>query len=96
MSVESFKQDPTYDQVRDMKSNLQSDEVVTDFINFLARLSLSEPIAYSWGPPIARIRTRIRRYCTRLGRGGWWDTWVNTYREDEVLSLEVRRDVLKT
>lgn len=92
MSVESFKQDLTYDQARDMKSKLQSDEVATDFINFLARLSLSEPIAYSWGPPIARIR----RYCTRLGRGGWWDTWVNTYREDEVLSLEVRCDVLKT
>lgn len=44
-----------------------SDLVVIDFINFLAKLSLSQPITSGGGPSILQIR----KYCTRLGKGGF-------------------------
>lgn len=43
------------------------DLIVIDFINFLARLRLSEPILSSGAPSIMQIR----KYCTRLGWGGY-------------------------
>lgn len=44
-----------------------SDLIVIDFVNFLAKLTLSQYIASGGAPSTLQIR----KYCTRLGRGGY-------------------------
>jgi len=61
-----------------------SDLIVIDFINFLSRLSLSQPIDYRGGPSILQVR----KYCTRLGRGGYN---VEASRWDDVGMFYVER-----
>jgi hypothetical protein len=61
-----------------------SDLVVIDFINFLAKLSLSRYIA-SGGPPSIM---QVRKYCTRHGRGGFN---VSSTRNEDVGMFYVER-----
>ena len=58
-----------------------SDLIVIDFVNFLAKLSLSQYIA-SGGPP---SNLQVRKYCTRLGRGGYG---IESSRWDDIGVLD--------
>lgn len=63
---------------------MMSDLLVIDFVNFLAKLSLSQPITSGGGPSILQVR----KYCTRLYRGGYG---IEAARWDDVGIIEVPR-----
>lgn len=67
-----------------MKSNTLSDLVVLDFIDVLAKLSLSQYIASGRGPSLEQVR----KYCSRNGRGGYG---FEATRWDNVGILETAR-----
>lgn len=59
-----------------------SDLIVIDFVNFLAKLTLSQYIASGGAPSTLQVR----KYCARLGRGGYG---IEAARWDDIGKIEV-------
>lgn len=58
-----------------------SDLVLIDFLKLLTMLSLSEPITYGGPPSISQLR----KYCTRVKRGGYGGLCTMSYRDIYVM-----------